>query len=214
MRIGAFNIQPICIYLPDDPKWIERRQLAEKYFSEQGITDIMWVCGIHAERFGIQACIPYDRDPQNIETGWCIPQKTLGCTVSHFMLYNIMLSHKNITHWMILECDALFVDGWMDRLTQALNDTPKDFDWMFAGHCCCQGRETKHIRGEVYEVKYPLCGHFSIVASKSLPTIIETTKKGYYPIDVSLFDYTFPKLQGVYTIMPSLAGQRNTELPL
>lgn len=210
ITVNGKYVQPISIRLEGN-RWDERVKRGDEYFKSQGIHDVYWVFGIHADVMGIKASRPYVRDPQNIETGETVKTKTVGSYLSLYMIYNIALSHPEWEYILILEDDARFVEGWMDKLNQALIDVPSDFDWLFIGSCCTEGRDSKHIGGNVYEVKYPLCGHASLVARKALPHIIETSQHADYPMDVSLFDFTFDKLK-VYTILPRLAEQENTPL--
>ncbi len=211
MKIGSHNIQPICTYLIDEPKWIQRKQDAEVYFASQGITDIMWVLGIHAEKAGIEASRPYLRDVP--DGNWRIPPRTVGCNISAYINFSVMLHNPNVDYWLFLECDSRFFENWEEILEGALEDAPSDFDYIIAGSCCCAGRETTHIKGLVYEVKYPLCGHVSIIAKKAIPAYLETHRDFCSPGDVINFDVMFPKLK-VYTILPRLAEQVDTELPL
>lgn len=192
-------------------RWDKRMEDANEYFASQGINDVLWVYGIHADVFGIKASRPYVRDPKNIETGETVKTKTVGCYLSHYLIYNIALSHPEWKYIFIIEDDARFVEGWREKLETALLDTPKDFDWLFVGSCCTEGRETTHIKGDVYDVRYPLCGHASIVSRKALKHIVETSCHADYPIDVSLYDFTFHDLK-VFTILPRLANQQNTPL--
>lgn len=209
-QLSISDLKFISIRLEGE-RWDKRMKEANEYFASQGINDVLWVHGVHADVFGIKASRPYTRDPQNIETGETVKTKTVGCYLSHYMIYNIALSHPGWEYIFIIEDDCRFVDGWRDKLETALLDTPKDFDWLFVGSCCTEGRETTHIKGDVYEVKYPLCGHASIISRKALNHIIETSCHADYPIDVSLFDFTFPNLK-VFTILPRLAEQQNTPL--
>lgn len=203
-------IQPICIYLPDTEKWVERKVEAEKYFAEQGIDDIYWVNGIYAEGFGVEAARPYQRDVP--DTDWRLPCKTVGNYLSLYMVYNIALSHPEWEYIFFIEDDARFVEDWEEKLMDVLEDIPEDFDFLFVGNCCSEGRPTTHIEGDLYEVKYPLCGHASIIAHKALPKLIEGCRDACIPMDVNLFDKVFKDLK-VYTILPSLAVQKDTYLP-
>ena len=80
-------------------------------------------------------------------------------------------------------------------------------------HCCTEGRETTHIKGEIHEVKYPLAGHVSIINTRCLPFIVENLRNACIPSDVHSFDEIFPHLK-VYTLLPRLAEQESTHLPI
>lgn len=210
--ISFSDIQPISVYLPDEEKWIIRRNRAIEYFKEQGIKPIMWVCGVHAEKFGVESSKPYDRDPQNIATGWRVPQRTVGNYLSWYMTFVVMQSHPEIEYWMIMEDDVRMHENWKERTEQALKDVPEDFQYLILGHCCCEGKPTKHIKGEVYVVEYPQAPTPAIIHRSAIPVIISTCRNATYPMDVMLHDYTYKELR-CYTLLPRLAEQIDTFLP-
>lgn len=211
MKIGNLTVQPITVLLPDRREWIDRIFAGSIYFKEQGITDIYFTHGIHAEAFGIQASRPYQRDVP--DTDWTLPPKTVGNYLSVYNIMNVANSHPEWSHIMYLEDDVRFVDGWLDRLNQAVLDVPTDFDFLFVSSCCTEGREQTHIRGEVWEVKYPQAPSCVIIANKCIPFILERCRDACKPFDVHLFDDVFPALK-VYTILPRLGEQVDTYLPL
>lgn len=208
--ITLSDIQPISISLSEDEKWIERIRAGKEYFASEGIDNIYWVDGIHAEKFGVTASRPYLRD--NPEQNWFLEQRTVGGYLSGYMIWNICLSHPEWKYILLLEDDARFIDGWKEKLNQALIDVPEDFDILHLGPCCTEGREQTHIKGDVYEVKYPLCGHAMIIAHKAMRTLIDGCKDACIPMDVHLFDSVYEKLK-VYSTLPRLANQIQTEFP-
>lgn len=210
--ISLSDIKPVCLHLAVDDYWKQRMFLGAQHFEEEGLENIMWVQAIHAERFGVEAARVYDRDPQNIETGWRVPQRTVGNFLSWYTAFVVMKSHPEIDYWLITEDDTRMRDGWRARAEQALKDVPEDFDFLLLSHCCTEGKETTHIKGEVYEVKYPQAGHISIIAKKALPIILDNATNASYPMDVCFHDFVFPKLK-VYTVLPRLADQVDTVMP-
>lgn len=211
ITVNGKYVQPISIRLERNG-WDERVKRGDEYFKSQGIHDVCWVFGVHADVMGIKASRPYVRDPQNIETGETVKQKTVGSFLSMYMILNVALSHPEWEYIMLLEDDCRFVDGWRDKLSRAIMDTPKDFDILAIGNCCTNGRERKHIKGDVYVVKF-LCWHCVIVSRKALRTILETSQDASVPFDVSIFDNTLDKLK-YFVIQPALALQENMNLPL
>jgi hypothetical protein len=206
MQIGQYEIQPISIYLPE---WDDRINKSIEYFDSQDLKPY-WITGIHAENFGIEASRPYQRDVP--DTDWRLEPRTVGGYLSGYMLLNVAWSHPEWKHIMMVEEDCRFIDGWRDKLEQALKDVPEDFDMLYVGSCCTEGRETQKIAGDVYEVKWPLCGHCIIIARKALPILLNGLRNSCIPFDIHLFDEVHPKLK-VYTILPRLAFQENTYLP-
>lgn len=211
MIIAGYKLQPVSIYLDDTAKWIDRWGKASVYFFNQSIHDVLWVQGLHAEISGLKPAKPFLRDnPDGTEY---IEQKTIGANISMYMCMNVMHSHPEVEHWLFMEDDCRFVEGWKEKLEQALIDVPPDFDYLFGGSCCTEGRPTTQIKGNVYEVKYPLCGHMTIIAKKALPVILSKQKNMCSPGDIEKFDHIFKYLK-VYTILPRIAHQGVTQLPV
>lgn len=206
------DIQPVSIFLPDDPQWMEQYEQAKKYFS-QNLLDVYWVEGIHAEKWGLQGRHIYLLDGRPQEQ-LIIGNKKLGGFLSWYLLFHVCkaLGKK---HYMFLETDCKFVDGWRYKLQTEMAHVPDDFDFLFVGSCCAMDKEPVHVAGDVYEFPYrgeemwnyyPQCGHCYIVAAKCLQLLIDTQRDTANPVDVSLIKYAFPKLK-IYAILPRLADQ-------
>ena len=198
-----------CLTLPETP---ERTEKARKHFQEMRVYDVTFFNGIHAERAGLQTHHLYEVD--NPGTGFKIGHKPTGIWLSHIMLWaalNLLWDE----HFMILEVDAQFGPDWHTRVNSALTDAPRDFDMLYVGSCCCKGRPTKHIKGDVYEVRWPLCSHAYIVAKKALPILLASQRKCWSPIDIGLGFDTFDKNpeMKVYTVLPRIVEQFDTVIP-
>lgn len=195
-----------CLTLPETP---ERTAKAKEHFFEKRVYDVEFFWGLHAEKAGLSTVHTYEVD--NPGTGFRIGFKPTGIWLSHWALWNA-LNLLWDDHYMIMEIDCKFPDNWHSRITQALSDTPKDFDVLYVGSCCTKGRPTTHIKGEVFEVKWPLCTHCYIVAKKALPVMLSTQRKVWAPIDIGLTMETYPKLK-VYTVLPRIVEQFDTNIP-
>jgi len=200
-------IKPIVLGIKENSDLLEE---AMAHFEEQGIHDILVVTGINAETFNVTSSKPYFRD--DINSTYIQPNRKTGCTLSHYLMYCVMFSHPEFDYWFFLEDDCRFVDGWREKFEQALKDVPQDFDMLFTGSCCTEGREKTHIKGDVYELKYPLCTHSVVIHKRVLPLLIEKCTDASQPIDVLLFDRVFPEIK-VYTVLPRLANQ-TIDLPI
>ena len=218
MNISGYEIKPIVLTIPDTKEWVARDEKGLKYFAEQGITDIETIKGIHAHRFGLRGTHIYLYDGRANEQFY-IGDAKVGCFLSMYLVYSVMnvLPYK---HFMFLETDCRFEDGWMKRFEQAMLDVPSDFDFLFASSCCAEDKRPVHIKGEIYHHPFrpespsemPQCGHFLVIAKKCLPFLIDTQRDTASPIDISLIEHAFPKLN-IYSILPRLADQGSTELP-
>jgi GR25 family glycosyltransferase involved in LPS biosynthesis len=197
-------LRTFCITLPESP---QRKARAAEHFKSVDI-QTEWFDGIHAEKFGIQTHHTYEHD--NPGTNFRIGFKPTGIWLSHFMLWSALRLLWD-DYFLILEDDAKFEKNWHQRLVDALQSVPKDFDMLYVGSCCCKDRPMKLIKNQVWEVKYPMCTHAYIVAKKALPTILRTQRKIYAPIDIGLAFDTLPLLK-VYTVLPRIVDQFDTKL--
>lgn len=211
--IQLSDIKPISLYLPDDPIWVERDREGKEYFISQGLENIAWVRGIHAQKMGVQGRHIYLLDNRP-EEQFYIGDAKLGGFLSCISMYNVMNNLPD-SHFMFLETDCRFVDGWRDKLNEELKNVPEDFDFLFVGSCCAADKEPVHIAGNIYEFPfrgddkwtwYPQCGHCMVIAKKAVPVVLETCNDTANPFDVALIKYAFPKLK-VYAILPRLATQ-------
>lgn len=200
-------IRTFCLSLPDNEA-PGRTQAALKHFRERGIYDLQFFYGIHAEKAGLKTVHPYllDHPEENFTMGY----KPTGIWLSHIMLWSaLLLVHED--HFLILEDDAQFPENWHARFVAALNDAPRGFDMLYVGSCCCKGMPTTHIKGEVFDVRYPQCTHAYVVAKKALPVLLSTNRKAYAPVDIALNLHSHPLLK-VYTVLPRIVGQFNTDI--
>lgn len=213
MIIGGLDIQPLMLFLPDTPYWVNRWKDGKKHFIESGITDLIEVAGVYGEGFGIDGTHEYNLDNptghHKIGVGY-----TAGF-LSMYVMYNVANVLPN-SHFMFLEDDTRFNEGWLEKLAQELQNVPKDFDFLFVGSCCAAGKPNEHIAGDVYKFNapyYPMGGNCYIVAKKALPHFIATQRDAYSPADINLCLHTFPSLD-VYAILPRLCEQNNNNLPI
>lgn len=171
--------------------------------------------GIEWERFdGMdnQLCrlLPVDTFDMD-RVGEKIGSKHIAATLSHLMLWKVM-SYSSEDSWWSLEYDVRMVSNWKEEYERAMSVMPEDADIIFLGSCCCKGRPTIHVAENVYDVKYPLCGHAQEIKRKALPVLLQEQQKICMPLDVALYHQAFPKLK-VYTILPPIVEQHGTPLP-
>lgn len=181
------------------------------------IQDHLRSVGIEAEEFpcisaiesGLETRFTYEVD--NPGTNYRIGPKPTSLCVSFQMFWTAAMFMPE-EHFFFIEWDAQFEPDWKERSEQAIRDTPNDFDFLFLGSCCCQGRSMRHVKGEIYDVRYPCCNHAQIIARKAMPTLLRTQRKIYAPADISLAFHAFPHLK-VYTLLPRCVNQFNTIIP-
>ncbi len=137
-----------------------------------------------------------------------IGPKHIAVTISYLMLWKVM-QYSPEDRWWSLEYDVRMVEGWQEQYERAMSVMPEDTDIIFLGSCCCVGRETKHIAENVYEIKYPLCGHAMEIRRSALKVLLQEQQNIRMPLDIGLFYQSFPKLK-VMTILPALVEQHGT----
>ncbi len=199
-------MKTFCITLPETP---ERTAEARVHFEHYDV-DAEFYTGIHAATFGLFTTHPYLHDDPK-RGGHIIPQRQVGCTLSHISLWSALTLIEQEHQFFILEDDAEFHAGWQDQLAAALRDTPADADMLYVGSCCCADKPQTHVKGNVWDVRWPLCNHSYVVWAKALPTLLATQRDVYAPIDIALYFKTLPQLR-VYTVLPRLISQRGTPL--
>lgn len=219
LSISVDDIQPLCIHLPDEQKWVNEHNEAKEYFSSQGL-NVHYVEGIHARKFGLRGTHIYLLDNRP-EEQFYIGTDKVGCFLSWYLLYQVMKAMGK-PYYMILESDCKFTDGWREKLNEALKHTPEDFDFLFVGSCCAENKEPVHVEENIFHYPYrgaekwdyyPQCGHCYIINLKCVQTLIDTQRDTASPVDISLIKHAFPKLN-IYAILPRLADQgTKTDLP-
>lgn len=205
MRISHYNIRPFVVTLQEMP---EKEAFIQAHFKSVGI-EAECFNGIHGVTSGLRTIYPYEVDAPG--SGWNIGMKPVACWLSFYMLWSA-LNLLPDEHFWTLEWDCKFPDNWRPRVEKALADVPSDFDLLYLGSCCTKDRPKTHVKGEVWDVRYPQCGHSTIIAKKALPVLLETQRKVYAPIDLSIMFHTMPKLK-VYTVLPRICEQFDTTIP-
>lgn len=140
-----------------------------------------------------------------------IGPKHIAATLTHWACWKVCSYLPDEWFW-ILEYDARLVPDWRERYEQIMQDLPEDADMLYIGSCCTEGRETKHIKGDVYEVHWPLCGHGIQIHRRALPTLLREHQTIRMPLDIAMFHTSLRKLR-VYTVKPALVTQHGTYAP-
>jgi GR25 family glycosyltransferase involved in LPS biosynthesis len=140
-----------------------------------------------------------------------IGPKHICATLSHYLVWQVMAYQSDDSFWL-LEYDVRMMPDWRESYDTAMSVMPDDWDVVFLGSCCTAGRESRHIAGNVFEVKYPLCGHAIMYRRKALPVLLREHQDIYQPLDIAMMFQSLPKLR-VYTILDPIVTQAGTYLP-
>jgi hypothetical protein len=204
MKLAHINVRPFVLTVQELPK---QTAFIMQHFKERGIEAEEFPC-FSAVESGLVTVNHYEVDAPG--QGWRIGPKGTALCVSFYAFW-IAVSFMPEEYFFFLEFDAEFPPDWRERTEQALRDVPPDFDLLFIGSCCCEGKTKTHVKGNVWECKEPNCNHAMIVAKKAVPTLLRTQRKIWAPADISMVVSAFPHLR-VFVVLPSIAGQFNNVL--
>lgn len=146
-----------------------------------------------------------------------IGPKHIAATLTHILLWKVM-QYQPDESFISLEFDVRFVEGWRERFDDVMNNLPEDWDLVYLGSCCCKGRETYPVvvnnveSKNLFDVRYPLCGHSILYRKKCLETLLTIHQKINMPLDIAMYHMSLPKLR-CYTVLPSIVTQHNTFMP-
>lgn len=205
MQLASYNIRAFVVTLQELP---EKEAFIQAHFKSVGI-EAESFNGFHGTTSGLRTVFPYELDAPG--SGWNIGVKPVATWLSFYMLWSAMNLLPESHFWQ-LEWDCHFPDNWRARTEQALRDVPPDFDLLFIGSCCTNVPGRTRVKGEVWDVKYPQCGHSTIIAKKALPILLRSQRKVYAPLDISVKLHSCPLLK-VYTVIPRICDQFDTLIP-
>lgn len=163
--------------------------------------------GFDNQRLKLSPIETFDLD----RVGERIGPKHVAACLSHYLLWSLQ-SYRDEDSFLVLEYDARLPNNYQQRFEHVANDLPEDWQCCFVGSCCCSGRPTRHIKGDIYEVYFPLCGHAIWWRKSALPILLRECQRVYMPLDIHLFMNVLPKLR-TYTVLPPLVTQAGTPLP-
>jgi hypothetical protein len=214
LELAGYSIRPFVMTVPEFP---QKTEAIQKHLQDSGIYAEEYPCFCAYDKLvapanavaGLTTMHTYEVDAPG--SGYRIGPKSVALCVS-FLSFWTMCAFLPDTHFLFVEWDAKLKPDWRERTIQALKDVPPDFDFLFLGSCCTEGKEKHHVKGEVYQMKSVMCNHLQVIAKKAMPTLIRTQRKIYAPADISLAFHAFPHLK-VYVLLPRCADQSDTNIP-
>jgi len=184
---------------------IPKYEATKKHLEEEGIQFETFL-GLDSKKCRLLPVDTFDTDRK----GDKISNYHIIGHLTHYMMWKT-LSHLPEDAFWVLEYDAIMAPGWREQFDSAMAVLPDDWDIVFLGSCCTQDRPTKHIGNNLYEVKWPMCGHAMMYRKKGLLVLLDIHQKIWGPLDIALFTDSLPLLR-VYTILPRIATQLDTTL--
>lgn len=184
-----------CLTLHQTPG---REKPAAQHFREAGLPVTMFH-GIHAPTMGLTTLKTSDRGGSYI-----IQQGQVGCTLSHYVLWQSLLTFTDHQQVLILEDDAVLCDGFAWRFNDAMQRAPSGWQFVYVGHC-------SNVRGrhptQFSPTKYEAGTHAYAVTRAGLEVLVRTNQEIRTHCDIQVSQNTLPTI-GAYKIVPSLVGQR------
>lgn len=138
---------------------------------------------------------------------------TLGISLAHWVLWRALEHFGQDDYYHIMEEDIKLRPNWRQEFDMAMENLPKDWDMIYPGSCCKNMEAHTRVRKNLYRGA-PLCTHWYTVRHKALRTLIDANSSAWGPIDIQLQQMQRnhkPELN-IYTILPRLADQKNTQI--
>jgi len=197
------------IFLLTIPKSAKgRAQTTLLHLREQGIEPEI-LLGIDGEAAGLDTRFPYQIDVPG--TDFKISPRTIGIHLGHMMLWKVF-EHGPGDSFLIFEDDVRFLAGWRETFDAGMPSLPVDWDMLYIGSCCCDGRKPIRVNGALHKVTYAMCLHAYAIRRKALPILWGACQKIYAGIDIAICLHAMADLQ-VYAFLPRLAEQDQTDIP-
>jgi GR25 family glycosyltransferase involved in LPS biosynthesis len=198
-------VETVAITIRNSPRIPRLKESLES----AGINDYRIFYGLNGKKSGLKASIPYEVDSPG--SGYTICHKHVGCTMSHWMLWNALdFDPSTPDAVMILEDDVLFLPHWRETIERALTKLPDDWDILYPGSCCAHGKLSGELDSNLFG-GMPLCTHCYIVRKKALKTLIDTNEEVYAPIDLQMY-FKSRHLLKCFTIFPRVVDQDGVDL--
>lgn len=195
-----------CITLKGNP---DRTNYAVQHFKQHNL-DVEMFEGINGRQFGLDTKIPYLYDTPNWcadnGTPWYLSQGAIGCLLSHYILWKIML-YLPYDEFLVFEDDVFLCDDFEVKLLEYKTQLPDDWQYCFVGFCCLNNDKKIDISKNIIKPNNPpMCTHAYMVKKSALQTLIDTNSVACGPVDIQIATRSLPKLQ-YYVMVPPLADQ-------
>jgi GR25 family glycosyltransferase involved in LPS biosynthesis len=186
-----------------------RIQFIQNSLNSAGISNYRIFYGINGKKSGLRTVIPYEYDAPG--SGYLIPPEHLGCTVSHWILWNSLLFENSTEDmFMVVEDDAIFRPNWKHALESALSCMPDDWDILYLGSCCAADKIKNQIGPNLFE-GMPFCTHCYVVRKKALETLVSTNEQFYGKVDIQMY-LNNRHLLKCFTVFTRVVDQHETEI--
>lgn len=194
-----------CITL--DPKGKRAERTVEE-FRPYGITPTLFR-GFNAAKWGARTSI---KMKDHLGEPYYIGPTQIGCIISHWMLWNHLLTAK-VTEALVVEDDVKLCVNFLAEFERSYCGLPLDWQWAFVGHCCASDKPAAQVSERVWDIRWPMCTHCYLANLSCFEAILEPMAELRVPIDITLIENVFARgLVKAYAFQPGLAIQYDTYL--
>ena len=196
-----------CITLKETP---ERTKRLTNHLDEQSINFSLFE-GVNSVALGLTTVNLFHMD---VPEGIVIEQRRVGNALSHILLWRHLNDFaKNLTDeargdWsaMVLEDDAVFVEGWRRSLEIAIKSLPEDWDMLLIGSCNTFDKTKEAVGDKLCKCLEAQCTHAYIVRASGLQILLKTQTSIWAHIDIALVRDSYPHMK-IFTVLPRLVEQ-------
>lgn len=192
-----------CITLKETP-------LRTKYFLESakkaGI-DVEFFHGVFGSRLKLTPRQPNELEcpGQNI----FMTDGAVGCYLSHFILWNILLYLPD-EEFLILEDDAVFIDGFKDKFQLLYSRLPTNWGMVYVGWLPYGDNVKQLVVDEGISIRQPSATHGYLIKKSILKMACDAIQPCSSPIDLTILSKLLPCIE-YYLFDPPLITQRSFE---
>lgn len=138
----------------------------------------------------------------------------IACALSHIQVIKNFYKNSNSEDTLfVFEDDIEYNNDYYKRLTEIMNEVPKDWEYLQFGHCwnnCLTMTKIPNTK-YIYNSSNPLCGHSYAITKQGAKKILDNIGTiGNNPMDVIIVNMMNDKKLKLYTIYPRMFSQMKT----
>jgi len=177
---------------------LDRRSRAERHFRDHRIpVTILDAWNGHAS--GVATRFPFERCWYHVSPG-CV-----GNAISWYGALQAIQGSDDEVH-IVFEDDVHLAENFANKLEKLIEAAPDDWDVIYLGHCCTDGKQATAASPGLAEIRYPQCTHALAIRRRAAPVLQRAAMLAWGPIDIQFELLALPQLR-VYCATPPLVSQ-------
>lgn len=190
-----------CVTLKETP-------IRSKTFSEMAVKmgiDYTFFYGVFGSRMKLTPRLPNDLEcpGQNI----FMTDGAVGCYLSHYILWHV-LQYQPDDEFLIVEDDAIFVDGFVEKFQQLYSRLPSNWDMVYVGWLPFGDGVDKLVVDEGITIRQLSATHAYLIKKSALKLACDSIQPCSSPLDLTIGTKLLPCIK-YYVFDPPLATQRS-----